>query len=124
MISGQNVLYVSLKEMSRYQNIRNLGITKAATLPKLFPCEKIIRWILPHKNSITRIISNIKGEAFSSFTPTYITLVCKLPPTQVMMANDWVKKVDMDILECTKKMMIPENQLSHKETGEYESLIL
>ena len=41
-----------------------------------------------------------------------------------MMTDDWVKKVDIDVLECAKKMLVPGKQLRQKETGEYGSQIL
>ena len=40
------------------------------------------------------------------------------------MTDEWVKKVDIDILECAKKMVIIRKQLRPKETGKYEYLIL
>ena len=70
------------------------------------------------------IISNIKGEYFYSFTPTYIGMACKLLPPQVMMTDKWVNKVDLDILECAKKMMIEGRQMRQKATSEYENSIL
>ena len=51
------------------------------------------------------IISNIEGEAFASFTPTYIAR------EQVMMTDEWVKNVDLDIMDCAKRMMIVGRQL-------------
>ena len=38
-----------------------------------------------------------------------------------MMTDDWVKKVDIDVLECSKKMFMLGKQLRQKETREYES---
>ena len=37
------------------------------------------------------------------------------------MTDEWVKKVDIDVLECAKKMMITRKQLCLNETGKYES---
>ena len=70
------------------------------------------------------IISNIGGEAFVSFATAYIAMACKLPPPHVMMMDEWVNKVDLDIFECAKRMMIAIIQLRQKETGEYESASL
>ena len=90
MIRDQNVPDAGLEDMSLYENIRKSGITKVATHPKLFPCAKFIRWILSWIDPSTMIISNIEGESFASFTPTCISMACKLPPPQVMMTNEWV----------------------------------
>ena len=78
MIRNQNVPDAGLKEMFLYQNIRNLGITKFATLLELFPFSEVIGWILPQENS-SSIIYNIEGEAFASFTSAYMELAYKLP---------------------------------------------
>ena len=79
IIIDQNVLNAGHKEMFLYQNIKNSGITKASTRAELFLFSEVIRWILPQINSSTRIISNIKGKAFSSFTPSYITSPASYP---------------------------------------------
>ena len=78
----------------------------------------------PQTNPSIMIISNLDGEYFFSFTPAYIDLACKLPHAQVTMTGEWVKKVDMYILECAKKIMVTGKQPCQKETGEYESSIL
>ena len=80
MIGDQNVPDASFKEMIIYQNIRNSGITKVVTRLELFPYSEVIGRILPQTNPTSRIISNIKGEDFTSFTPSYITLAYKLVP--------------------------------------------
>ena len=72
----------------------------------------------------TMIISNIEGDDFAFSTPAYITLAYKLPTPQVMMNDEWVKKLDLDILECAKKMMIAGRQIHQKQTSEYESTSL
>ena len=107
--------------MFLYQNIKNLGITNVATCLKVFPSSKVIGWILPQMNSSTRIISNVNGEDFSSFIPSYTTFSFKLPPAQVMMNNDWIKGINIDPLECAKRMIMPGKQLRQKTSGKYES---
>ena len=106
MIRDQIVIDTGLEEISSYQNIKNLRITKATTRPELFSCSEVIKWILPKMNPFTMIISNENGLYFASLTPSYIALAYKFLPSQVMMIDEWLKKVDLDILECEKKMMI------------------
>ena len=79
MIRDQSIPDASLEEMSLYENIKNSGITKEATRPKLLPCAEVIDWIFPWMDPSTMIISNIEGESFAYFTPTYIKLACKIP---------------------------------------------
>ena len=121
MIRDQNVPDASLEEIFLYQNIRSPRITKAATCSELFPFLEVIVQILPQEKSYSRIISNVKGESFASFTLAYIVLAYKLPLAQVMMKNDWIKGVNIDPLECAKKMIMPGKQLRQKTSGEYES---
>ena len=77
-----------------------------ATCLKLLPCAEFIGWILPQTTPAMMIISNIEGEAFSSFSLAYVTSACKLPTPQVMMNDEWVSKAGLDIVECDKIMMI------------------
>ena len=72
---------------------------------------------MPQTNPTLRIISNIKGESFASFNPAYITLSYKLPPAQVTMTNDWFKGINIDPLECEKKMIMLGKQLRQNESG-------
>ena len=37
-----------------------------------------------------------------------------------MMTDEWVNKLDLDILECSKRMMIEGRQTHQKETRKYE----
>ena len=88
---------------------------------ELFPCSEVNGWILPQTNPTSRIIYDIKGEDFASFFPAYITLDYKLPPTQVMMTNDWIKGINIDLWVYAKRMVVPGKQLRYKESEEYES---
>ena len=49
-------------------------MTKAATHLEWFPCAEVIGWIQPRTDPTTMIISNIEGEYFASFTPSYIAM--------------------------------------------------
>ena len=68
---------------------------KTTTRPELFPCLEVIGWILPQDDPTSRIISDIKGEAFASFHPTHIAAAYKLPPSQVMLTEDWIKGINI-----------------------------
>ena len=88
MVIDQNVLDAGLEEMFLFQNIRKLGITKAATCSEIFPFSEVSVRILPQEKSYSGIIYNVKGEYFASFTLAYIALAYKLPPAQGLMNND------------------------------------
>ena len=55
MISNQNVPDAEFEEMTIYANIEKSALMKVATRPKLFPCSKVIGWILPRED-VTRMI--------------------------------------------------------------------
>ena len=69
MIKDQNVPDEGLDDMPLYENIRKSGIMKAAMHPEIFPCDEVIRWIIPRTDPATVIISNTEGKSFASFTP-------------------------------------------------------
>ena len=92
--------------MVLYQNIKISGITKAATCPELFPFLEVIGWILPQIDPTSRIISDIKGEVFSSFHPAHIVVAYNLPPAQFMLTEDWIKGINIEPLEYAKKMIV------------------
>ena len=76
----------------------------------LLSCDEVIRSILPRIDPSSMMISNIEGEYFSSFTPAYIDRAYKLPTPWVMMTDEWVKNVELDIMDCAKKMMVGSKQ--------------
>ena len=106
MIRDQDILHVGLKEMVLYQNIKRLGIIKLATCPELFPCSEVIGWILPQVDPTSKIIFDIKGEAFSSFHLAHIEATYKLPLSQVMLTEEWIKGINIDPLEYAKKIAV------------------
>ena len=81
MIKDQDVPDAGLEDILIYENIKRLAIMKVSTRPKLFPCAKVIGWILPRADITKMILSNISGQGFVSYTPAYVAQVCKLPTT-------------------------------------------
>ena len=79
MIRDQNIPNAGLEKILFYRNIKISGITKANIHLDLFPYSEVLGWILPRVNSSLSIIFIVKGEAFSSFNPTYIIVAYKLP---------------------------------------------
>ena len=73
---------------------------------ELVPLAKVIRWIIARSDVGTMIISNTKGQAFASFTPSYTTKACKLLAPQTMMSDEWINNLSLDYFECTKRMML------------------
>ena len=59
MISNQEVLDAGFEELTIYANIEKSALMKVATRPELFPCSKVIGWILPRADITTMILKNI-----------------------------------------------------------------
>ena len=58
MISSQNVLDAGFEEMTIYANIEKSALMKVATRPELFPCSKVIGWIIPMEDVIRMTLAN------------------------------------------------------------------
>ena len=60
MISSQTVPDAGFEDMHIYANIERSALMKVATRPELFPCSKVIGWILPRENITRMILANTK----------------------------------------------------------------
>ena len=58
MIANQNVPNARFKELTIYANIKKLTLMKVAIRAELFPCSKVIGWILPRVDVTTMILEN------------------------------------------------------------------
>ena len=59
MILNQDVPDAGFEELTIYANIKKSALMKVATKPELFPCSKVISWILPRVDVTTMILENI-----------------------------------------------------------------
>ena len=57
-IATQNVPDAGFEELTIYANIDKYALMKVATRPELFPCSKVIGWILPREDVTTIILEN------------------------------------------------------------------
>ena len=58
MISNQDVSDKGFEELTIYANIEKSALMKVATRPELFPCSKVISWILSKADVTTMIFAN------------------------------------------------------------------
>ena len=58
LISDQEVPDAWFEEITIYANIEKYTLMKIAIRPELFPCFKVIRWILPRADVTTMILAN------------------------------------------------------------------
>ena len=107
MISNQDVPDVGFKELTVYANIKKSALMKIATRPKLLPCSKVISWILPKADVTTMILANTAKQGYAAYSSGYVSLAYHLPPAQVYWIENWLKEINLDLVETVKRMMIP-----------------
>ena len=60
LITRREVPDMGLEEESIYANIERSSLMKVSTRPELFPCSKVIDWILPRADVTTMILENVE----------------------------------------------------------------
>ena len=65
------------------------------------------------------IVTNTKKKVFSSFSPAYISKVCKLLTPHDFMIDKWIGDLDLDVLDYAKKMMLSRKEFLHRASVEY-----
>ena len=94
------------EELTIYSNIEKSALMKVATRPELFPCFKLIGWILPRVDVTTMILANTAKQGYAAYSPGYVSLAYHLPPAQVYLTESWLKEINLDLVETVKRMMI------------------
>ena len=105
---------MGLEDIPIYANIKKSAIMKVSTCPELFPCAKLIRWILPREYVTKMILSNINGQGLATYSPAYVAQACKLPTAQIYLTKEWIKDLDLDVLDCVRKIMVHGKQFCMK----------
>ena len=121
MINDQNILDVGLEDLPIYANIERLAIMKASKRPKLFSCSEVIDWILPKVDITKMILSNIAGQGFGAYSPTYVAQACKLPTRHSYLTEKWLKELDLEFFDCVRKMMVHAKEFRTKPSRDYET---
>ena len=62
MLVEKKVLEAGLEDLALYDNILRFGITKVSTRPEIFPCTKIIGWILSKVDATWMIMNNVEDK--------------------------------------------------------------
>ena len=125
LISNQEVLDTGFKELKIYANIEKSCLMKiAATRPELFPCFEVNGQILPRVDVTTMILANIAKQGYVAYSPVYVSLAYHLPPTQIYLTEDWLKEINLDLVETVKRMMIPGKNFRTRPSREYDTATL
>ena len=110
-----------MENLVLYHNILRSGITKVSTRPDIFPCAEVIEWILPKVDAAGMVMNNVEDKGFASFTPRFIAKAYNLPPSEISMTTEWVKKLKFDYIATTKIMVAEGNIFKNKQSEEYET---
>ena len=124
MISNQSVPEARFEDMPIYANIERSAIMKVATRLKLFPCSEVIGWILPRADVTRMILANTENQGYVAYSPAYVSMAYNLPTPQTYLTESWLKKLNLDMVETFKKMMIPSKKFRTRFSGEYETSTL
>ena len=121
MLQNQKVPSIGLEYLPLFGNILSSRITKVSTRPDLFPCSKVIGWILSKVDAGGVIISNVEGKGFTSFTLAFIDKSYNLPVLEVSMTNDWINSLTIDYVGCAIMMMTEGKSFRQRASREYET---
>ena len=97
---------------------------KVATRPELFPCSKVIGWILPKADVTRMILENTANQGYATYSPAYVSMAYHLPSPQFYLIESWLKEVGLDLVETVKRMMIPGKNFRTRPSGEYDTSTL
>ena len=112
------------EELTIYANIEKSALMKVATRPEMFPCSNLISWILPKADVTTMILANAAKQGYAAYSPGYVSSAYHLPPAQVYLIEDWLKEINLDLVETVKRMMILGKNFRTKPSGEYDTATL
>ena len=107
LITHHEVPDTSFEEETIYANIERFALMKIATRPELFPCSEVIGWILPRADVTTMILANTDKQGYAAYSPRYVSLAYHLPEAQVYLTEDWLKEINLDLVEMLKRMLVP-----------------
>ena len=74
LTSHHEVPDTGFEEETIYSNIERYALMKIATRLELFPCSKVIGWILPRVDVTTMILANIDNQGDAAYNPGYVSL--------------------------------------------------
>ena len=124
LISHHEVPDTNFEEEMIYANIERSALMKIATRPELFPCSKVIGWILPRANVTTMILANTDKQGYATYSPGYVSLAYHLLEAQVYLTKGWLKEINLDLVETLKRMLVPSKSFRTRPSGEYDTATL
>ena len=124
LITHREVPDTSFEEETIYANIQRSTLMRVATRPELFPCLEVIGWILPRADVTTMILANVDKHDYAAYSPSYISLAYHLPEAHVYLTEDCLKKINLELVETLKRMLVPSKSFRTRPSGEYDTATL
>ena len=124
LITHRDVPDTGFEEETIYANIEISALMRVATRPELFPCSEVIGWILPREDVTIMIFPNVDIQGYAAYSPGYVSLAYHLPEAQVYLTEDWLKKINLDLVETLKRMLVPCKSFRTRPSGEYDTTTL
>ena len=88
MLRDQKVPDANLEDLTLFDNILRSGIRKESIRQELFPCSKVIGWVMSKADAKGLIMYNVEDKEFSFFTPSFMAKSYNFPVSKVSMTND------------------------------------
>ena len=79
---------------------------------------------LPRADMTTMILANISKQGYAAYSPGYVSLAYHVPLSQVYLTEDWLKEINLDLVETVKRMMIAGKNFRTRPSGEYDTATL
>ena len=70
------------------------------------------------------ILANTEGRGYAAYSPSYVAMAYKLPTRQTYLTENWLKYLNLDMVETVKKMMILGKNFRTRLFGEYKTSTL
>ena len=121
MLQDQKVPDAGLEDLTLFNNILRLGITKVSIIPEQFPFPEVIGWITSKADARGMIMYNVEDKGFASFTPMFIDKSYNLPSSEVSMKTNWINSLTIDYIEVAKMTTTEVKSFQQKASGEYET---
>ena len=111
MISNQSVPEAVFEDLPIYPNIERSAIMKVATRPEIFPCSKVIGWIIPRADVTRMILANTEGQGYAAYSPANVAMAYKLSTPQSYLTEGWLKDLNLDVVKTVKRMIPEKNSV-------------
>ena len=70
------------------------------------------------------ILSNVDKQGYTTYSPGYVSLAYHLLEAQVYLTEDRLKKINLDLVETLKRMLVASKSFKTRPSGEYDTATL